>query len=151
MLKALLCAPGRQMHRSTLIDQVWPTAESEKASRDMSVALSCLRKILCVAAKPESVLITEGNVAGVSLAGQPVLWVDTDAAAALLDEAERQGRMSPAALPLLEEAGALFQQGTFLQDEEGQWAAGRRATVEQTRYRCRLWLAEACERQGMPG
>ena len=77
--------------------------------------------------------------------------MDGDAALALLTEAERLGRTEPEALPRLEEAVALFQQGTFLQDEEGQWAAGRRATVEQTRYRSRLWLAEAYEQQDLPG
>src|SRR6266516_6584062 len=55
------------------------------------------------------------------------------------------------ALALLEEADSYLSQGPLLQDEEGLWATGRRATVEQARFRCRLWLAEAYEHHQMPG
>jgi DNA-binding SARP family transcriptional activator len=98
-----------------------------------------------------SLLLTDEDSHVYRLAEQSLLWVDVDAALMLLGEAERRGRTSPDALALLEEAESYLSKGMILQDEEGQWAAGRRATVEQARYRTRLWLAEAYAQQQMPG
>ena|SRR5258707_979182 len=149
LLKALVCCPGRQARRETLLDMLWP--EGDQAIQHLNAATTKLRKTLQRGKGQNSLLVTEADSAQYRLEGQVILWVDVDAAFILLKEAERLGRMSLSALPLLEEAGELFQPGTFLQDEEGQWVTGRRATVEQMRYRCRLWLAEAYEQQGMPG
>ncbi|MBA2680957.1 MAG: hypothetical protein H0U76_21495 [Ktedonobacteraceae bacterium] len=96
-------------------------------------------------------LVTENDSTLYRLAGQPLLWVDADEGVALLKEAEQRGRTFPETLPLLEEASEYFNKGAFLQEDEGFWAAGRRAAVEQVRYRCRLWLAEAYTQHGMPG
>lgn len=149
LLKALVCCPGRQARRETLLDMLWP--EGDQAIQNLNAATTKLRKTLQWGKGQNSLLVTEADSTQYRLEGQATLWVDVDAAFTLLKEAERLGRKSPKALPLLEESGTLFQPGAFLQDEEGQWVAGRRATVEQTRYRCRLWLAEAYEHQSMPG
>lgn len=151
LLKALLCCPGRQARRETLLEMLWPEGEMEQATGNLNAATTKLRKALQPSNGQESLLITEADSTLYRLPEQQGLWVDSDAALALLKEAECLGRTRPEALRLLEDAVALFQQGTFLQDEEGQWAAGRRATVEQARYRCRLWLAEAYEQQTMFG
>src|SRR6266487_1214846 len=151
LLKALLCCPGRQARRETLLELLWPDADPEQATQSLNTAVTRLRKMLAPGKGQASVLITDEDSHVYRLAEQSLLCVDADAALLLLGEAERRGRTSPEALSLLEEAQTYLSKGMILQDEEGHWAAGRRATVEQARYRARIWLAEAYERQGMPG
>jgi len=151
LLKALLCCPGRQARRETLLELLWPDADPEQATQSLNTAVTRLRKMLAPGKGQASVLITDEDSHVYRLAEQSLLCVDADAALLLLGEAERRGRTSPEALSLLEEAQTYLSKGMILQDEEGHWAAGRRATVEQARYRCRLWLAEAYEQHQMPG
>jgi DNA-binding transcriptional activator of the SARP family len=151
LLKVLLCCAERRARRETLMAMLWPETDPEQASVYLNTATTKLRKVLQPATGQQSLLITENDSQFYTLAGQDVLWVDADAAIARLKTAECTGRMSAAALPLLEEAATLFNQGAFLDGEEGSWVAGRRATIEQARYRCRIWLAETYEQQQMPG
>ncbi len=74
-----------------------------------------------------------------------------DAVTALLRDVERIGRTSIQALPLLEEAAKYLDRGAFLESEEGLWLQKQRKSIEETRYRCMLWLAEAYAQQGMVG
>ncbi len=151
LLKALLCCPGRQGRREALIELLWPDGDFEQAVRNFNTATTKLRAVLRPARDQESLLVTEDDAGVYRLADQQRLWVDADAGMALLKEAEQRGRTSPDALALLEEAADVFNKGMLLQDEEGLWAASKRATMEQIRYRCRIWLAEAYEHQGRPG
>lgn len=151
LLKALLCRPGRQARREALMELLWPECEPEQAVQNLNTATSKLRNVLRLTKEQESLLLTTNDATMYRLPGQEQLWVDTDAALGLLRQAERLERTSAKALALLEEADHYFSQGSFQQDEEGQWVAGRRATVEQARYRCRIWLSEAYEHQNMPG
>jgi DNA-binding SARP family transcriptional activator len=151
LLKALLCSPGWQARRDALLDMLWPDAELEQAVQNLNTAVTRLRRVLAPSKGEASLLLTDEDSRVYRLAEQSLLWVDADAALTRLSEAERRGRTSSEALPLLEEAESYLSKGMILQDEEGHWAAGRRATVEQARYRCRLWLAEAYAQQQMPG
>src|SRR5437660_5107642 len=151
LLKALLCRPGRQARREALMELLWPDASFELAVLSLNTATTKLRRVLRPTKEQESLLLTENDATMYCLPGQEVLWVDADAALDLLKQAERQDRTSAETLALLEEAERYFRQGPFQQEEEGQWVAGRRATVEQARYQGWLWLAEAYECQEMPG
>jgi DNA-binding SARP family transcriptional activator len=151
LLKALLCSPGRQARRDSLLETLWPDTDPEQAARNLNTATTKLRKVLEPGKGQASLLITEEDSRLYRLETQSLLWVDVDAALTLLGEVERLGRTSPKTLSLLEETETLLSKGTLLQDEEGSWAAGRRATVEQARYQCRLWLAEAYAQHQMPG
>src|SRR5579885_267182 len=151
LLKALLCRPGRQARRETLMELLWPDIEPEQAVHNINTATTKLRNVLRLTKEQESLLLTENDATMYRLPGQEQLWVDADAALALFEQAECLDHTSVEALVLLEEAERYFRQGPFQQDEEGQWIAGRRATVEQARYQCRIWLAEIYERQKMPG
>src|SRR5450755_3359375 len=151
LLKALLCSPGRQARRDVLLDMLWPDAELDQAVQNLNTAVTRLRRVLAPSKGEASLLLTDEDSHVYRLAEQSLLWVDVDAALTLLGEVERRGRTSPEALSQLEEAESYLSKGMILQDEEGQWAAGRRATVEQARYRTRLWLADAYEQQQMPG
>jgi DNA-binding SARP family transcriptional activator len=134
-----------------LLEMLWPDIDPEQVAQNLNTATTKLRKVLWPVKGHESLLLTEDDCQLYLLEEQHCVWTDVDAAFALLKEAERLGRTSFEALPRLEEADTYFSKGAFLQEEEGLWAAGRRATVDQARYRCRLWLAEEYEVQGMPG
>lgn len=151
LLKALVCCPGRQARREALLDMLWPEADPEQAVQHLNTATTKLRSVLRPTKEHASLLLTENDATIYRLPGQEQLWVDADEALAALKEVERLGRTSLAALSLLEQAIHYFNQGTFLDGEEGLWASGKRATIERARYRARLWLAEAYEQQGMPG
>src|SRR6266487_2535006 len=151
LLKALLRCSGRQARREALLELLWPESDPEQAVQYFNTATTKLRKVLTPIKGQASLLMTEDDSQLYRLAEQDRLWVDVDAALTLLQEVERLGRTSWEALALLEEADSYLSQGPLLQDEEGVWAAGRRATVEQARSRCRLWLAEAYAQQQMPG
>jgi DNA-binding SARP family transcriptional activator len=147
LLKALLCCPGRQARREALLELLWPETDPEQAAHYLNTATTKLRAVLRPARGQESLLLTEEDSKHYLLEGQHLVWVDAEAALALLKEAERMGRTPPEALSFLEAAATYFQRGTFLDGEEGLWASGKRATVERARYRCRLWLAEAYEQR----
>ncbi len=151
LLKALLCCPGRQARRDALLEMLWPDAELEQAVQSLNTAVTRLRRVLTLSKGEASLLLTDDDSRVYRLAEQSLLWADMDAALARLGEAERYRRAFPEALALLEEVESYLSKGMILQDEEGPWAAGRRATVEQARYQCRLWLAEAYEQHQMPG
>jgi DNA-binding SARP family transcriptional activator len=151
LLKALLCCPGRQARREALIDLLWPETDPEQAAQYFNTATTKLRRVLQPMKGQENLLFTGDDATVYRLDGQHRLWVDVDEALTLLKEAEVLGRTAGEALPLLEEAAGYFHQGAFLQEEEGLWVTGRRATLERTRYRCRLWLAEVYIQQGRNG
>jgi DNA-binding SARP family transcriptional activator len=151
LLKALLCCPGRQARREVLIEMLWSQCEAGQASQNLNTGATKLRSLLRPGKEQESLLITEKNASSYSLEGQRFLWVDIDAVTALLKGAEQVERTSAQALPLLEEAAKYLDRGTFLEGEEGWWVQKQRKSVKETRYRCRLWLAEAYEQQGMVG
>ncbi|HEU5382853.1 MAG TPA: BTAD domain-containing putative transcriptional regulator [Ktedonobacteraceae bacterium] len=151
LLKALVCCPGRQARREALLEMLWPDTDVEHAVQNLNTATTKLRNVLRPVKGQESLLLTENDATVYRLEGHQVLWVDVDEALALLKEAEMLGRTSPEALRLLERAAGSLNKGTLLQDEEGLWVTGRRATIDQARYRSRLWLAEAYAQQGMPG
>ncbi len=151
LLKVLLCCPGRRARREALVEMLWPETDPEQATQYINIATTKLRKVLELRKGHGSLLLTEDDYKHYLLQGQQSLWVDVDDALALLKEAESMGRTSHEALVRLEKAAQCFNQGTFLDGEEGLWVAGKRATLERVRYRCRLWLAEAYEPQGMPG
>jgi DNA-binding SARP family transcriptional activator len=144
LLKALLCCPGRQARREALLDMLWPEIDPEQAVQNLNTATTKLRKVLQPVKGHESLLLTEDDSKHFLLEGQHLLWVDVDEARALLNEAERLGRTSSEALPLLEQATGYLGRGTLLEEEGGAWVIGRRATVDRMRYRARLWLSEAC-------
>lgn len=148
LFKRLLCASGRRLERLTLTDDLWPDPDSpELVERYLNDAAYQLRKAL----RPVPILKTFGHASGYELAAQSVLWVDADACEALMKEAEQIGRTSPRAVLLLEQANAYFARGDFLEGESGLWVYARRGTLERLQYRCRIWLAEAYEQQGMVG
>ena len=151
LLKALVCCPGRRGRREALLDMLWPEMDSEQATANLNTATTKLRTLLRPMKGQESLLITEDDSTIYQLPDQRVLWVDSEEFQQTLERAERLGRASAEALPLLEEAITLAGRGTFLEGEDGKWVAEKRATRDLERYRGRIWLAESYVQQGRPG
>lgn len=143
LCKRLLCATGRRLSRGKLLEDLWPDA----ADRNLDDSAYKLRRLLREASG-QSLLQTSNG--GYQLANQSLIWTDADACATLLQEAEQKGRITPAALPLLEQALHYFERGTFLEDEEGTWCHSLRKARVDMMHCCRIWLAEAYETQGKP-
>jgi DNA-binding SARP family transcriptional activator len=147
LLTYLLCVSNRKAPRSAISDALWPERDLALADKYLNNASSRLYRLF----QQEGILTPFGSHgrAGYELAGQEVLWTDIDACEALLREAERLGRTSSQALPLLEQASRHFERGSMLEGESGQWALASRAEKESVMRCCLLWLADAYEAQGM--
>jgi DNA-binding SARP family transcriptional activator len=150
VMKRLLHYPRRRALRGTIVEDLWPDAEMMTAEDTLNRATYQLRKVLTVEGQ-ETLLKTFGThlTSGYELTGQSLLWTDVDACDALMHKAERIGRTTSAALPLLEKAIEYFERGSCLEGEGGQWCHAVRTHVEQAMKRCQIWLAEAYEAQGM--
>src|SRR5260221_581807 len=57
LLKLLLCRTSRRTTRDALLDQLWPDADMDKASKSLDVAASILRSVLHTG-NEKSLLIT---------------------------------------------------------------------------------------------
>jgi two-component SAPR family response regulator len=138
LLAVLLARPGRRAGKDFLLELFWPDTEPEQAAVYLTQTVAKLRKVLRLVEGGESLLIVER--AGYRLEAQEQLWMDADAAEALLQQASRQGTDG---LPLLQEAVTLLQRGPFLEEAEGSWddEDGWRISARRARsgwHRC--WL-----------
>lgn len=123
------------------LHELWPERDVEAADTSLQGAISLVRSTI------GKTLVTSYD-GGYALAGQSVIWVDLDAAQALLKAAAKQGPASTAALPLLEEALSFLERGIYLEEESDSWVYAVRANSENALRQCYLWLAENYEAQG---
>ena len=143
LCKALLCQPGRQAESAWLLEQLWPEAEGDLAATYLYNAAYTLRQTL-----PKGMLLTHKATQSYQLAGQDRLWVDADAALALMAEVEARGHTTAEALPLLEQAAQYFRRGRFLAGVEETWVQARRMHLETMKERALTWLVEAYRQGG---
>ena len=143
----LLCTHERRAMRSDLMDDLWPDRPISLAERYLNNAASRLYRAFA----PHQIVRSFGlhGRSGYELADQSILWTDSQASEELLHEAERLGRTSVSALPLLERASTYFARGEMLADESGQWCLPVRAEKAALQRCCVIWLADAYEAQGM--
>src|SRR6266516_1335925 len=142
LLMVLLARPGRRASKDFLLELFWPDTEPEQAAVYLIQNVAKLRKVLRLVEGGESLLIDER--AGYRLGSQEQLWVDADAAEALLQQASAQGTQP---LPLLQEAVNLLQRGTLLEEEEGTWVLGRRGRLEDLRKKSQVRLGQMLAQQ----
>lgn len=148
LLKVLLCSPGRQASRGRLLDILWPDTDPEESSRYLNDAAYRLRAVLRPDKGTESLLLTAKDTSNYALVKQERLWVDADAALALLEQADEIERQERDALSLLEEAASLLSRGEFLAEEEHLSFYGRRARIARTRRGCLLSQGRAYMQRG---
>lgn len=150
LFKALLCSPRRQAQRAALATQLWPDLLPAYQMREFSLALRLLRAVLHSRGH-DHLLISEKDSHCYRLEEQPLLWVDADAALALLDQGEHIGRTTKDGLSLLQQAALYFERGALLKGDEWSWIRKQRQSLAVTQYRCRFWLAEAYAQHEMFG
>ncbi|MDQ2904327.1 MAG: hypothetical protein M3Y81_12310 [Chloroflexota bacterium] len=142
VFKRLLAAPGRRLSRGTLQEDIWPDMQDfELADKSLYNAINQIRQAL---GKP--LLKTIESI--YEIVDQSQVWVDCDAAEALLKEAENLGHSSIQALPSLEQALSYLERGELFEGESGTWVYAVRKKSEDLLRQCRLWLAETYERDG---
>jgi DNA-binding SARP family transcriptional activator len=143
LCKALVCQPSRQASYAWLTDHLWPLSEADRAIEYLYAAATALRTAIS-----DDLLLTHRQTQTYQLADQQHLWIDADAALALLSQADALGRTTSAALCRLEQAVQLFQHGRFLAGVEETWVQARRLHIETMKERALVWLAEAYGQHG---
>jgi DNA-binding SARP family transcriptional activator len=138
LCQVLLCQPGRKAESAFLTDQIWPQSEADQAVNYLYSAAWAFRSRVSA-----DLLLTHKQGSSYQLVGQERLWVDVDAALALLAQAEVMGGTTTQALSLLEQAARYFRRGKFLAGIEETWVYARRAYIETMRERGLCALAEA--------
>ena len=141
VLRRLLTLPGRRASRGQIQEDLWPDLDQELADHQLDNAISAIRSAIGrdLLARIETTY---------QLAGQAQLWVDLDAAAELVREAENTRVAGGLATEALEQAVALLARGPVLEGEDGAWRHGIQKHAEDMLRQARLWLAEAYDRQG---
>lgn len=146
LLQRLLCAPERHLDRLTLQEDLWPRSDGEPGPERYPVdAVHHLRKVLGQA----DLVLTDGN--RYRLAGQTRLWVDADAAGALLLQAEQALRRQAAVEDLkllLQQAEHYFRRGDFLEAQGSSWVWPKRSRLQRQRARCGIWLVRLYAQTG---
>ncbi|QBD82452.1 hypothetical protein EPA93_43345 [Ktedonosporobacter rubrisoli] len=141
MLRRILCAPGRNILRETLISDMFPLGREQKwADRYLYNAATIIQRL-------GDILIKGKN--SYKLASQSLVWCDIDECSSLMLEAEAVIHVAEQAIPLLEAASRLFERGQPLEGESGTWRFAVEAFLERKRKECMLALAQAYERAGM--
>src|SRR5579884_2763294 len=148
LLKRLACSPQRHARRGILLEDLWPEVDPKESGGYLNDAAYKLRAVLRPAKGKETLLITAEDASGFRLPGQDRLWIDADAALLLLEQAEAMQETGADPLPLVEQAAAILARGAYLEEEEGLWAYGRRATMERAQRGCVLWQAQLSQQRG---
>jgi DNA-binding SARP family transcriptional activator len=143
LLKLLLCRARRRALRDLLIEAIWPDVPVSNASHNLDTAMSLLRNLLRPEGK-ESLLTTihQGTTTIYQLPPQHLLWADVDEFLSQVTFAEQIEEQGGYSLPYFE---AAWQIGSdiFLEDElYCEWAQARRQTINATRHRVLLRLAD---------
>ncbi|MEO6887648.1 MAG: hypothetical protein ABI456_01390 [Ktedonobacteraceae bacterium] len=142
VFKRLLAATGRRLSRGTLQEDIWPDMQDgELADKSLYNAINQIRQVI-----GKTLLKTIESI--YEIVDQSQVWVDCDAAEALLKEAENLGHSSIQALPSLEQALSYLERGELFEGESGTWVYAVRKKSEDLLRQCRLWLAETYERDG---
>lgn len=96
LLKLLICKNGRSIKRDTVMDQLWPEADGDRAVQNMNTTLHRLRKLLV---QDNSIILAHGHLS----LNPEICWVDAWHFEALIEKAkanphpeERLDRLSQA-------------------------------------------------------
>src|SRR5437588_4096548 len=90
LLKKLVCSPGRRARRGDILEALWPDTDPKEAGGYLNDAAYKLRAVLQLskAQRKQTLLLTAEDAGSFGLPGQEALWIDADAALALLEQAE---------------------------------------------------------------
>jgi DNA-binding SARP family transcriptional activator len=148
LLKKLVCSPGRRARKGEVLEDLWAEVDPKEAGGYLNDAAYRLRAVLRPAKGMNSLLVTADDHSSYALPGQNDLWIDADAALALLEQAEAVEGTGADPLRLVEQAATYLARGAFLEEEEGLWVYGRCGTLERAQRGCVLWQAKLYEQHG---
>lgn len=140
---------SRPITRSELTDALWGDAPPEDAEASLSAILSKLRAVLKAAgwSPAEATIDVRSSTLGLCL--PPDAWVDVEAAANAIDEAEGALRASrPGAAWGLANLVVAIARRPFLAGHDSAWAEGRRARQRSLLRRGLECLAAASQASG---
>lgn len=144
LFKILLSRPSRRIARDEAVELLWPESEPDAASSNFRSTLHVLRTVLDAAAPQKGLGIVFSNRDAIWLRTDVEVWVDADA----FEHALEQARSATDALPLLEQADALYE-GDYLPDDSYEdWAAPRRESLKQLWAELQVQLAHSLEQHG---
>lgn len=149
LLKLLICRTSRRATRDVILDNLWPDADIDKASKSLDVAASILRSVLRTGNEKSLLVMTHsGDTGTFSLPGQQRLWVDADAFDEYLTFATRAEGEGQDSLPYFEAAQHLLQ-GEFLEEDVYiDWTQARRNRIETSRRRLLHRLTDLYQQRG---
>src|SRR5205823_13211802 len=132
LLKLLALAPGHQLHREQVLEQLWPELEPEAAANNLHPALYFLRRVLAPEGGPAAGAYLQLRTQQLTLCPGAPLWVDAEAFAAAAEAA----RVSHE--PGAYEAALELYTGELLPEEPyEEWASAPREALRQS-YVARL-------------
>lgn len=139
LVKLLALAPGQQLHREQVSEQLWPERPPEAAANNLRVTLHTARRLLETPDSASPIVLFRGE----RLALDPRLpvWVDVVA----FEEAAGRCAAGPAAY---EVALSLYTGDLLPDDPYEEWLNERREALRQTYLRLLLGLARLREDRG---
>jgi DNA-binding SARP family transcriptional activator len=138
---------GRPISRRELIEVIWPDQPPQDSETALSAILSKLRATLKKAGWPEATIEVGSGSSGIRLPLET--WVDVEAAANAIDEAEGALRArEPARAWGFANVVVSIARRPFLPDADGPWVEGRRAAQRALLTRGLQCLAAASETTG---
>ena len=124
LLMLLVCKNGRSINRETLMDQLWPEADGDRAVQNINTTLHRLRKLL---GRDDSIILEHGRLS----LNPELCWVDAWYFEAMIDKAESVQKLEKR-IDLLARAIDLYA-GPFSGNhdgiESGTWYAQRLKSV----------------------
>jgi DNA-binding SARP family transcriptional activator/tetratricopeptide (TPR) repeat protein len=138
LLKLLAASRPALLSSDRIAEVLWDGAPPDGADRNIASLISRLRAVL-------GAEIIEGGRTGYRLGGEPIVSVDLDIAARLIDQAERKVTDAPAvALAAANRAAELLGMGEAVADEpDADWANTARDRLRTLLRRARLIAAQA--------
>src|SRR5438552_9087845 len=145
----LACSRGRPVPRGELVQLIWPEATPPAWESALSALVSRLRRLLEVAPVRSLGMSLSAGFGQYQLLLPADAWIDLEASAAAIDEAEAALRAGVAgrAFGFARVAYAIANR-PFLAGDDGVWVETQRATLERQFLRtldclARIWLAAA--------
>lgn len=131
----------RTVHRDELAEQLWPAAPPPSWDRALNVIVSKVRSLIDSVDAPGLELLSAYG--GYQLRLPASVWIDVEAAAAGIDEAEGKMRAgSPRDAWGPAQVACHIARRPFLPDEDGSWAGRVRADLRDVLVRSHECLSE---------
>ncbi|MBX3012583.1 MAG: AAA family ATPase [Caldilineaceae bacterium] len=148
LLKILITERPRPVSTDRLIDLLWPESTAQAAATTLRSAVNALRHVLepdRPNRAPSQYILTQ--TPGYAFPGHPAIWLDVDAFAATLAQAEKR-EQSAKKIEDLQAALALYADDYLTSDPYGDWARHERERLRERYLAALLHVATLQAEQG---